>query len=59
MKVANSRKGYFSAVFHNGRLLGPQKVRVAKAKEMLVIIGHMLTNNEAYRTMNEEMVGKK
>lgn len=38
---------------------GPQKARVATAKEMLVIIWHMLSNNEAYRTMKEEMVEKK
>jgi transposase len=38
---------------------GPQKARVATAKEMLVIIWHILTNNEPYRTMNKEMIQKK
>src|SRR6476646_1225925 len=35
---------------------GPQKARVAAAKEMLVIIWYMLIKNEPYRTMNREMV---
>jgi hypothetical protein len=35
---------------------GPQKARVAAAKEMLVIIWYMLIKNESYRTMNKEMV---
>lgn len=38
---------------------GPQKARVAAAKEMLVIIWYMLTKNEPYRTMNREMVERK
>lgn len=38
---------------------GPQKARVAAAKEALVIIWHMLTNNEPYRTMNKEMTERK
>src|SRR5215831_225636 len=38
---------------------GPQKARVAAAKEMLVIIWHMLIKNEPYRTMNREMVERK
>ena len=38
---------------------GPQKARVAPAKELLVIIWHMLIKNEPYRTMNREMVERK
>jgi len=38
---------------------GPQKAKVATAKEMLVIIWHMLTNNEPYRTMNKDLVERK
>jgi transposase len=38
---------------------GPQKARVAAAKEMLVIIWYMLIKNEPYRTMNREMVERK
>lgn len=38
---------------------GFQKANVATAKEMLVIMWHMLTNNEPYRTMNKEMVERK
>jgi hypothetical protein len=38
---------------------GPQKARVAAAKEMLVIIWYMLIKNEPYRTMNKEMVERK
>lgn len=38
---------------------GFQKANVATAKEMLVIIWHMLTNNEPYRTRNKEMVERK
>lgn len=47
--------------FHNriASRRGPQKARVATAKETLVIIWHMLTNNEPYRTMNKEMVERK
>jgi hypothetical protein len=39
--------------------IGPQKARVAAAKEMLVIIWYMLIKNEPYRTMNKEMVERK
>ena len=39
--------------------IGPQKARVATAKEMLVIIWYMLIKNEPYRTMNQEMVERK
>jgi hypothetical protein len=35
------------------------RARVATAKEMLVIMWHMLTNNEPYRTMNKEMTERK
>lgn len=47
--------------FHNriASRRGTQKARVATAKETLVIIWHMLTNNEPYRTMNKEMVERK
>jgi len=38
---------------------GAQKAIVATAKEMLVIIWHMLTNNERYRTMDRAMVERK
>lgn len=38
---------------------GPQKAKVATAKEMLVIIWHMLTRNEKYRTMDREAVERK
>ncbi len=38
---------------------GPQKARVAAAKEALVIIWYMLMNNEPYRTMNKGMVERK
>ena len=38
---------------------GPQKAKVAASKEMLVIIWYMLTNNEAYRTMDKELVERK
>jgi transposase len=38
---------------------GPQKAKVATAREMLVIMWHMLTNKEPYRTMNVEMVERK
>ncbi|MEM3098875.1 MAG: IS110 family transposase [Nitrososphaerales archaeon] len=38
---------------------GFQKANVATAKEMLVIMWHMLMNNEPYRTMNKEMVERK
>lgn len=38
---------------------GPQKAKVAVAKEMLVIMWHMLTNNEPYRTMNHSMTETK
>ncbi|MDE1767687.1 MAG: IS110 family transposase, partial [Thaumarchaeota archaeon] len=38
---------------------GPQKVKVAAAKEMLVIIRHMLQNMEPYRTQNEELTERK
>jgi Golgi nucleoside diphosphatase len=37
---------------------GTQKAKVA-AKEMLVIIWHMLTKNEPYRTMNKDLVQRK
>ncbi|MDE1877727.1 MAG: IS110 family transposase, partial [Thaumarchaeota archaeon] len=38
---------------------GPQKARVAAAKEMLVISWHMLTNMEPYRTQNHSMTEQK
>jgi transposase len=38
---------------------GPQKAKVAAAKEMLVIVWHMLTKNEPYRTMNNDLVQRK
>lgn len=38
---------------------GPQKARVATAKEMLVILWYMLTNMEPYRTMDKESVERK
>ena len=38
---------------------GPQKARVATAKEMLVIVWHMLTKSEPYRGMNRETVERK
>ena len=38
---------------------GPQKAKVAAAKEMLVIIWHMLTKKEPYRTMNNDLVQRK
>ena len=38
---------------------GPQKARVATAREMLVIVWHMLTKKEPYRTRNEAMVKGK
>ncbi|HXG74109.1 MAG TPA: IS110 family transposase [Candidatus Nitrosotenuis sp.] len=38
---------------------GPQKARVAAAKEMLVIIWHMLHNMEPYRTQDQELTERK
>ena len=38
---------------------GPQKARVAAAKEMLVISWYMLTNMEPYRTENHSMTERK
>lgn len=38
---------------------GPQKAKVAAAKEMLVIMWHMLTKNEPYRTQNHTMTETK
>ena len=38
---------------------GPQKARVAAAKEMLVICWHMLTRMEPYRTQNHSMTQRK
>ena len=38
---------------------GPQKAKVADATEMLVIIWHMLTKNEPYRTMNNASIQRK
>jgi transposase len=38
---------------------GAQKAKVAAAKEMLVIIWHMLTKNEPYRTKNNDLVQRK
>lgn len=38
---------------------GPQKAKVAAAKEMLVIMWHMLTKNEPYRTQNHAMTETK
>ena len=53
----DERLGAFYNRIANRR--GKQKARVATAKEMLVIIWYMLTNNEPYRTMNRDMVEKK
>ncbi len=53
----DERLGTFYKRIANRR--GPQKAKVATAKEMLVIIWCMLTNNEPYRTMNKEMVERK
>lgn len=53
----DERLGAFYKRIANRR--GPQKAKVAAAKEMLVITWHMLTNNEPYRTMNREMVERK
>lgn len=38
---------------------GPQKARVATAKEMLIISWYMLTNMESYRTENHSMTERK
>jgi hypothetical protein len=38
---------------------GSQKVKVAAAKEMLVLMWHMLQNNEPYRGMNKERARRK
>jgi transposase len=38
---------------------GTQKAKVAAAREMLVIIWHMLTKNEPYKTMNNDLVQRK
>lgn len=38
---------------------GPQKAKVATAKEMLVIMWYMLTRNEAYHGMNSESTERK
>lgn len=38
---------------------GPQKAKVAAAKEMLVIIWHMLTRMEPCRTQNRELTERK
>ncbi|HTD18113.1 MAG TPA: hypothetical protein VK667_01140, partial [Ktedonobacteraceae bacterium] len=38
---------------------GPQKAKVAVAKEMLVIIWHMLSNNESYRTRDDNLTERK
>ncbi|MDE1728050.1 MAG: IS110 family transposase [Thaumarchaeota archaeon] len=38
---------------------GPQKAKIAAAKEMLVIIWYMLTNREPYRTENHAMTEQK
>jgi hypothetical protein len=38
---------------------GPQKAKVAVAKEILVIMWYMLTNNEPYRTMKIDLVERK
>ncbi len=53
----DERLGAFYHRIANRR--GPQKAKVATAKEMLVIIWHMLMNNEPYRTINKEMVERK
>lgn len=53
----DERLGVFYQRIANRR--GPQKARVATAKEMIVIIWYMLTNNEQYRTMNKEMTERK
>jgi len=39
--------------------VGPQKAKVAVAKEMLVIMWHMLSNNESYRTGNDNLTARK
>jgi transposase len=41
------------------RRRGPQRAAVAVAKEMLVIIWHMLTNGEAYRGRDEGGCGEE
>jgi hypothetical protein len=41
------------------RIAERRGARVAAAKEMLVIIWHMLIKNEPSRTMNREMVERK
>lgn len=38
---------------------GPQKAKIAAAREMLVISWHMLTKNEPYRTQNHELTQRK
>lgn len=38
---------------------GPQKAKIAAACQMLVIIWHMLTNNEPYRTQNHSLTERK
>ncbi len=38
---------------------GPQKAKVAVAKEMLVIMWHMLSNNEPYRTQDDKLTARK
>jgi transposase len=38
---------------------GPQKAKVAVAKEMLVIMWYMLTNNDPYRTMKRDLIERK
>jgi len=58
-----------AAILHDERLgsfyrrieerRGAQKAIVATAKEMLVIILHMLSNNEQYRNMDRAMVERK
>ncbi|MEM3008108.1 MAG: transposase [candidate division WOR-3 bacterium] len=37
----------------------PQKAKIAAAKEMLVIVWHMLTKMEPYRTQNHELTARK
>ena len=53
----DERLGAFYQRIANRR--GKQKAKVAAAKEMLVIIWHMLTNSEPYRTMKKDMTERK
>jgi hypothetical protein len=46
-------------VLHSSIEIHTAHIVVAAAKEMLVIVWHMLIKNEPYRTMNREMVERK